>query len=123
MTKKIEIPALLSSEQRHGLIASLDADKKLEQIRQEQRDIPAEKRTRWTRPQPVLGQDHWDEMHDALTLALDALGDGPASTDRDLCWRNLGVARAELKRAQSRAEKWAAREANKQFLKAKERPQ
>lgn len=31
----------------------------------------------------VLSQDEWDELHDALTLALDALGDGPADVNPD----------------------------------------
>ncbi|SDK62456.1 hypothetical protein [Paracoccus chinensis] len=29
----------------------------------------------------VLTQSEWDELHDALELALDALGDGPADVD------------------------------------------
>lgn len=29
----------------------------------------------------VLTQTEWDELHDALELALDALGDGPADVD------------------------------------------
>ncbi len=29
----------------------------------------------------VLTQEQWDMLHDALTLALDALGDGPADVD------------------------------------------
>ncbi|MEM9395118.1 MAG: hypothetical protein AAGA38_14760 [Pseudomonadota bacterium] len=90
---------------------------KEQRARANDRGLP-EKGTRWTRPQPVLGQDHWAEIHDALTLAIDALGDGPSTTNRDFCWRNLGVARAELKRAQRRAEKWAEREVKKQLQKA-----
>lgn len=34
----------------------------------------------------VLSQDEWNELHDALTLALDALGDGP----QDVCSLYLG---------------------------------
>lgn len=29
----------------------------------------------------VLTQDDWDNLHDALTLASDALGDGPADVN------------------------------------------
>lgn len=29
----------------------------------------------------VLSQTEWDELHDALTLAIDALGDGPGDVD------------------------------------------
>lgn len=29
----------------------------------------------------VLTQDEWNELHDALELALDALGDGPQDVD------------------------------------------
>lgn len=29
----------------------------------------------------VLSQEEWDELHDALELALDALGDGPGDVD------------------------------------------
>lgn len=29
----------------------------------------------------ILTQDEWNELHDALTLALDALGDGPTDVD------------------------------------------
>lgn len=34
----------------------------------------------------VLTQDQWNLLHDALTLALDALGDGP----QDVCSLYLG---------------------------------
>lgn len=31
----------------------------------------------------VLSQEEWAELHDALELALDALGDGPADVNMD----------------------------------------
>lgn len=33
--------------------------------------------------QSVLSQLEWDELHDALELALDALGDGPDDVNED----------------------------------------
>ena len=33
------------------------------------------------KPRPVLTALQWAELHDALTLALDALGDGPDDVD------------------------------------------
>ena len=33
------------------------------------------------KPKPVLTALQWAELHDALTLALDALGDGPDDVD------------------------------------------
>lgn len=32
-------------------------------------------------PALPMSQQEWDELHDALELALDALGDGPADVD------------------------------------------
>lgn len=34
-----------------------------------------------SRAKPLMTQSEWASMHDSLTLALDALGDGPADVD------------------------------------------
>ena len=36
-----------------------------------------------TRLEPVLSPDAWAEIHDALVIAHDALGEGPQDVNRD----------------------------------------
>ena len=70
-------------------------------------DLP--KGSRWTKPKPVWSQEDYDEMHDALTLALDALGDSPERSDVKLVHRNVSHAKSHLQRAHKRQIKTDAR--------------
>ena len=60
---------------------------------------------RYTKPLPVFSQENWNEVRDALVMALDAPGDGPQSADRDFCRVNSAYALSKLKQAQKRQEK------------------
>lgn len=58
---------------------------------------------------PIFSQDDWDNVHDALVLALDAMGDGPSTTDKAFVAHNLRYVNTQLKRSYRRAQKWAER--------------
>ena len=45
-------------------------------------NAPGLPKPRRTPPKGILTPVEWAEVHDALTLALDALGDGPGDVDR-----------------------------------------
>ncbi|MCA0272394.1 MAG: hypothetical protein LCH69_10070 [Proteobacteria bacterium] len=60
------------------------------------------------KPKGVLTQHEWDEMHDALTLALDALGDGPDDVDRGFLVNSILHQRIALRIAHKRHERLKA---------------
>lgn len=58
-----------------------------------------------SRPRGVLTQAQWNEMHDCLTLALDALGDGPKDVDYDFIVNCIMHQRIALRIAHARMDK------------------
>ena len=58
-----------------------------------------------TKPRGVLTPLEWAEMHDALTLAIDALGEGPAEVDQPFLLNCITNQRIALKIAHARLEK------------------
>lgn len=51
----------------------------------------------------VLTQDEWDELHDALELALDALGDGPQDVHMPYLINSMIHQRVALRLTHSKA--------------------
>ena len=54
---------------------------------------------------PAVSQEDWDEMHDAMTLALDALGDGPQDVNQAYLWNCIIHLRMALKTAHRRTQR------------------
>lgn len=68
--------------------------------------MTTEKRARANGPglPTVLSQEEWDELHDALELALDALGDGPGDVDMSYLVNSVSFQREALRLATRRLE-------------------
>ena len=60
------------------------------------------------KPKPVLTALQWAELHDALTLALDALGGGPAYVDAPFLLNCVMHQRGALRLAHALKEKLEA---------------
>lgn len=60
---------------------------------------------RRTPPKGLLTPTEWAETHDALTLALDALGDGPGDVDRGFLVNCILNQRVAFKITHARMEK------------------
>lgn len=65
--------------------------------------LPA--KTRRTPPKGLLPPTEWAEVHDALTLALDALGDGPGDVDQGFLVNLVLNQRVAFKITHARIEK------------------
>ena len=62
-------------------------------------------KSRRTPPKGVLTPTEWAEVHDALTLALDALGEGPDDVDRGFLMNCVVNQRVAIKITHARMEK------------------
>ena len=62
-------------------------------------------KTRRAPPKGVLTPTEWAEVHDALTLALDALGDGPGDVDRGFLMNLILHQRIAIKISHNRMQK------------------
>lgn len=60
---------------------------------------------RRTAPKGVLTPTEWAEVHDALSLALDALGEGPGDVDRGFLMNCVLNQRVALKITHNRMQK------------------
>ncbi len=56
-------------------------------------------------PKGVLTPTEWAEVHDALTLAIDALGEGPGDVDRALLRDCISHQRVAIKITHNRMQK------------------
>ena len=57
------------------------------------------------KPKTLLTPTEWAELHDALTLALDALGDGPADVDGPFLLNSIMHQRGALRLAHALRER------------------